>query len=121
MNLEQPGVTPMKPGSATFPFFGVQPVLLDEGGKEIVGEGEGALAFSKPWPGIMRTVYNDHPRFETTYFSRYPGYYFTGDGECVRGKDRVTLEQELIVVYQFQVLDGTKTVICGSPVESMTC
>lgn len=75
-----PGVTPMKPGSATFPFFGVQPVLLDEGGKEINGEGEGALAFSKPWPGIMRTVYNDHQRFETTYFSRFPGYYFTGDG-----------------------------------------
>lgn len=76
-----PGVTPMKPGSATFPFFGVQPVLLDEGGKEIVGEGEGALAFARPWPGIMRTVYNDHARFETTYFSRYPGYYFTGDGK----------------------------------------
>lgn len=75
-----PGVTPMKPGSACFPFFGVQPVLLDESGKEIEGEGEGALAFAKPWPGIMRTVYNDHARFESTYFSRFPGFYFTGDG-----------------------------------------
>lgn len=75
-----PGVTPMKPGSATFPFFGVVPALLDDSGKEIEGEGEGALVFSKPWPGIMRTVYNDQQRFESTYFSRFPGYYFTGDG-----------------------------------------
>ncbi|KAG5677026.1 hypothetical protein PVAND_006813 [Polypedilum vanderplanki] len=75
-----PGCTPMKPGSASFPFFGVKPSLLDEGGKEIQGEGEGYLVFSQPWPGMMRTVFNDHPRFESTYFSKFPGYYCTGDG-----------------------------------------
>lgn len=75
-----PGCTPMKPGSASFPFFGVKPLLLDEGGKEIQGEGEGYLVFSQPWPSMMRTVYNDHPRFESTYFSKFPGYYCTGDG-----------------------------------------
>ncbi len=75
-----PGCTPMKPGSASFPFFGVKPHLLDEGGKEIHGEGEGYLVFSQPWPSMMRTVYNDHPRFESTYFSKFPGYYCTGDG-----------------------------------------
>lgn len=75
-----PGVTAMKPGSATFPFFGVEPAILDESGQKIEGEGEGALVFCRPWPGIMRTVYNDHARFESTYFSRFPGYYFTGDG-----------------------------------------
>ncbi|KAK9881623.1 hypothetical protein WA026_016493 [Henosepilachna vigintioctopunctata] len=75
-----PGVTPMKPGSAAFPFFGVQPILLDECGKEIKGEGEGYLVFSKPWPGIMRTLFNNHDRYETTYFTKFPGYYCTGDG-----------------------------------------
>ncbi|XP_059613931.1 acetyl-coenzyme A synthetase [Phlebotomus argentipes] len=75
-----PGATPMKPGSASFPFFGVQPILLDEGGKEIEGEGEGYLVFSRPWPGMMRTLFNNHERFETTYFSKFPGYYCTGDG-----------------------------------------
>ncbi|CAD7083239.1 unnamed protein product [Hermetia illucens] len=75
-----PGATPMKPGSASFPFFGVKPVLLDENGTEIKGEGEGYLAFSQPWPGMMRTLYNNHPRFENTYFSKFPGYYCTGDG-----------------------------------------
>ncbi|KAK7578250.1 hypothetical protein V9T40_010455 [Parthenolecanium corni] len=75
-----PGCTPMKPGSATFPFFGVQPELLDENGEKIIGEGEGYLVFNRPWPGIMRTVYGDHKRFEETYFSRFPGYYCTGDG-----------------------------------------
>ncbi|XP_070499766.1 acetyl-coenzyme A synthetase [Chironomus tepperi] len=81
-----PGCTPMKPGSASFPFFGVKPMLLDEGGKEIQGEGEGYLVFSQPWPGMMRTVYNDHKRFEQTYFSKFPGYYCTGDG-ARRDKD----------------------------------
>jgi acetyl-CoA synthetase len=76
----------MKPGSASFPFFGVKPMLLDEGGKEIQGEGEGYLVFSQPWPGMMRTVYNDHKRFEHTYFSKFPGYYCTGDG-AKRDKD----------------------------------
>ncbi|KAF2906076.1 hypothetical protein ILUMI_00103 [Ignelater luminosus] len=75
-----PGATPMKPGSAAFPFFGVQPVLLDESGREIEGEGEGYLVFKRPWPGIMRTLFNNHDRYETTYFSKFPGYYCTGDG-----------------------------------------
>ncbi|GAB6033029.1 Acetyl-coenzyme A synthetase, cytoplasmic [Chamberlinius hualienensis] len=75
-----PGATPTKPGSATFPFFGVVPSLLDESGKEIEGPGEGYLVFNKPWPGIMRTVYGDHDRFEKIYFSKFPGFYCTGDG-----------------------------------------
>lgn len=75
-----PGATPLKPGSATTPFFGVEPVLLDDQGKEIDGEGEGALVIKRAWPGMMRTIYGDHKRFVDTYFSMYPGYYFTGDG-----------------------------------------
>ncbi|KAJ8979244.1 hypothetical protein NQ317_014608 [Molorchus minor] len=75
-----PGATPMKPGAAAFPFFGVQPVLLDESGREIKGEGEGYLVFSRPWPSLMRTLYNNHDRYETTYFTKFPGYYCTGDG-----------------------------------------
>lgn len=76
-----PGAIPMKPGSASVPFFGVKPILLDENGKEIVGEGEGYLVFNRPWPGMMRSIYNNHDRFESTYFSKFPGYYCTGDGE----------------------------------------
>ena len=76
-----PGVTPLKPGSATNPFFGVQPVLLDDKGKEITGNpAEGNLAIKHPWPSMMRTLYGDHQRFFDTYFSMYKGYYFTGDG-----------------------------------------
>ncbi|KAK0181023.1 hypothetical protein PV327_003345 [Microctonus hyperodae] len=75
-----PGATPMKPGSATFPFFGVLPELLDEDGKIIEGEGEGYLVFRQPWPGMMRTLYANHERFQTTYFDRFHGYYCTGDG-----------------------------------------
>ena len=76
-----PGATPLKPGSATIPFFGVQPVLLDDQGNEIEGNpAEGNLAIKHPWPSMMRTVYGDHERFVQTYFSSYPGYYFTGDG-----------------------------------------
>ncbi|XP_013138023.1 PREDICTED: acetyl-coenzyme A synthetase [Papilio polytes] len=75
-----PGATPMKPGAAGFPFFGVQPTLLDENGKEIEGPGEGYLVFSRPWPGIMRTLFADHDRYEKVYFSKFPGYYCTGDG-----------------------------------------
>merc|ERR1719239_1212073 len=75
-----PGCTPAKPGSACFPFFGVVPHILDEEGKEVKGEGEGYIVFSRPWPGIMRTVYGDQDRFEKTYFSRFPGYYMSGDG-----------------------------------------
>ena len=76
-----PGVTPLKPGSATHPFFGVQPVLLDDQGREIEGNpAEGNLAIKHPWPSMMRTLYGDHQRFFDTYFSLYKGYYFTGDG-----------------------------------------
>lgn len=64
----------------TFPFFGVKPELLDENGQIIEGEGEGFLVFNRPWPGIMRTLFGNHKRFEETYFSRFPGYYCTGDG-----------------------------------------
>ncbi|MGN7439285.1 MAG: acetate--CoA ligase [Alcanivorax sp.] len=70
----------LKPGSATRPFFGAQPVLLDENHKEIEGPGEGALCFKDSWPGQMRGVYNNHERFERRYFADYPGYYFSGDG-----------------------------------------
>jgi len=75
-----PGATPAKPGAACFPFFGVVPEILDEAGKVIEGEGEGFIVFKQPWPGIMRTVYNDQQRFEDTYFSKFPGYYMSGDG-----------------------------------------
>lgn len=75
-----PGATPMKPGSATFPFFGVLPELLDEDGTIIEGEGEGYLVFRRPWPGMMRTLYGNHERFQSTYFSKFNGFYCTGDG-----------------------------------------
>lgn len=75
-----PGATALKPGSATKPFFGVQPVLLDGDGKEIEGPAEGSLAIKASWPSQIRTVYGDHKRLVDTYFSTYPGYYFTGDG-----------------------------------------
>jgi acetyl-CoA synthetase len=75
-----PGATPLKPGSATTPFFGVVPAILDAEGKELEGACEGSLVIKQPWPGQMRTVYGDHQRFKDTYFSTYPGYYFTGDG-----------------------------------------
>ncbi len=76
-----PGATPLKPGSASWPFFGVQPVLLDDQGNEIDGNpAQGNLAIKHPWPSMMRTVYGDHKRFYDTYFAMYKGYYFTGDG-----------------------------------------
>ena len=76
-----PGATPLKPGSAMQPFFGVQPVLLDDQGNEIEGNpAEGNLAIKHPWPSMMRTVYGDHKRFYETYFAMFKGYYFTGDG-----------------------------------------
>ena len=83
-----PGATPLKPGSATFPFFGVKPIILDpQTGEEIQGNGvSGVLAIEEPWPGQMRTIYGDHKRFEDTYFDQYKGYYFTGDG-CRRDED----------------------------------
>ena len=76
-----PGATPLKPGSATLPFFGVQPVLLTDDGEEIDGNSvRGLLALKSSWPGQMRTIYGDHNRFFDTYFSQFSGYYFTGDG-----------------------------------------
>ncbi len=76
-----PAATPLKPGSATFPFFGIEPVILDEEGNEVEGNpATGYLCIKTAWPGIMRTVYGDHERFLDTYFRRFPGYYMTGDG-----------------------------------------
>ncbi|MGS2718801.1 acetate--CoA ligase [Eionea flava] len=75
-----PGATALKPGSATLPFFGVQPALLDENAQEIEGEGAGSLVIKASWPSQIRSVYGDHQRLIDTYFTTYPGYYFTGDG-----------------------------------------
>ena len=76
-----PAATPLKPGSATFPFFAIEPVILDEEGNEVEGNpATGYLCIKTAWPGIMRTVYGDHERFLDTYFRRFPGYYMTGDG-----------------------------------------
>ncbi len=83
-----PGATPTKPGSATLPFFGVKPVLLDATSGDIIPdvEAEGVLAIADSWPGQMRTIYGDHERFEKTYFADYEGYFFSGDG-CRRDAD----------------------------------
>ncbi len=81
-----PGATPLKPGSATRPFFGIKPVLVDADGAVLEGPTEGNLCIADSWPGQMRTVYGDHERFIQTYFSSYPGKYFTGDG-CRRDGD----------------------------------
>ncbi len=81
-----PGAHDLKPGSATKPFFGIQPALLDADGNELQGPAEGNLVIKDSWPGQMRTVYGDHQRFVDTYFSTYKGYYFTGDG-CRRDED----------------------------------
>lgn len=75
-----PGATTLKPGSATRPFFGVVPELMDEQGNILEGATSGNLVISRPWPGMMRSVYGNHERFKETYFATYPGYYFTGDG-----------------------------------------
>ena len=80
------GAIDLKPGSATLPFFGVQPLLVDAEGKVLEGETEGNLCIADAWPGMMRTVYGDHERFVQTYFSTYKGLYFTGDG-CRRDAD----------------------------------
>jgi acetyl-CoA synthetase len=81
-----PGATPLKPGSATLPFFGVIPQIVDADGKVLEGAATGNLCIADSWPGQMRTVYGDHQRFVDTYFSAYPGKYFTGDG-CRRDAD----------------------------------
>lgn len=81
-----PGATDLKPGSATLPFFGINPKIVDNEGKLLEGECEGILVFDYPWPSQARTLYGDHQRFIDTYFSSYPGYYFAGDG-AKRDKD----------------------------------
>jgi len=81
-----PGATALKPGSATLPFFGVCPIVVDNEGKELEGATEGNLCIAQSWPGQMRTVYGDHERFVQTYFTTYKGNYFTGDG-CRRDED----------------------------------
>ena len=81
-----PGATKLKPGSATRPFFGCQPALVDDKGTILKGEASGNLVILDSWPGQMRTIYGDHDRFVQTYFSAYKGTYFTGDG-CRRDKD----------------------------------
>ncbi len=82
-----PGAIAPKPGSATLPFFGVEPVIVDEDGQRLEGNGvAGNLCLARPWPGMARTIYGDHARFRETYFSRFPGLYFTGDG-CRRDED----------------------------------
>ena len=82
-----PGATALKPGSATKPFFGVEPAVLDpQSGERLEGAAEGVLCVARSWPGQMRTVWGDHQRFEDTYFQQYPGHYFTGDG-CRRDED----------------------------------
>jgi acetyl-CoA synthetase len=81
-----PGATDEKPGSATKPYFGIRPLLVDDKGVELKGEASGNLCIADSWPGQMRTIYGDHDRFEKTYFSTYPGTYFTGDG-CRRDRD----------------------------------
>ena len=82
-----PGATPTKPGSATLPLPGIEPLLVDDEGREIEGDGvSGNLCMRRPWPGQARTIYGDHDRFRETYFSQFPGRYFTGDG-CDRDED----------------------------------
>jgi acetyl-CoA synthetase len=81
-----PGAIPQKPGSATLPFFGVEPTVVDDQGKVLEGACSGNLCISRPWPGIMRGVFGDPDRFRKTYFSTFPGRYFTGDG-CRRDED----------------------------------
>jgi len=81
-----PGATALKPGSASLPFFGVEPVIVDNDGKVLTGAGEGNLCIAASWPGQMRTVFGDHDRFKKTYFSTFKGKYFTGDG-CRRDED----------------------------------
>ncbi|MBF0589500.1 MAG: acetate--CoA ligase, partial [Magnetococcales bacterium] len=81
-----PGAVPTKPGSATLPFFGIKPQIVDEQGNDLEGAASGILTITGSWPGQMRTVYGDHQRFYDTYFSRFPGRYFPGDG-CRRDED----------------------------------
>jgi acetyl-CoA synthetase len=81
-----PGAIPQKPGSASKPFFGIQPKIVNKAGEEQTGATEGILVMEDSWPGQMRSVYQNHERFQDTYFSQYPGHYYTGDG-CRRDED----------------------------------
>jgi len=90
-----PGAIDQKPGSATLPFFGVEPTIVDDQGNVLKGACTGNLCISRPWPGIMRGVYGDADRFFKTYFSTFPGRYFTGDG-CRRDEGSASLRDELI-------------------------
>src|SRR5690606_21141014 len=81
-----PGITPTKPGSATLPFFGVEPEVVDESGRKVKKGTGGKLIIKQPWPSMLRTLYGDDKRFKETYWSDYPGYYFTGDG-CRQDED----------------------------------
>jgi acetyl-CoA synthetase len=81
-----PGAIPQKPGSASKPFFGIQPKIVNKAGEEQTGATEGILVMEDSWPGQMRSVYQNHERFQNTYFSQYPGHYYTGDG-CRRDED----------------------------------
>lgn len=81
-----PGATPLKPGSATLPFFGIKPVVVDQQGKILEGACEGNLCIAESWPGMLRTLWGNHDRFKQGYFAMYPGMYFTGDG-CRRDED----------------------------------
>lgn len=80
MITSYPGSTPMKPGSAVLPFYGVVPAVLDKDGKQLEGEAEGQLVFKQPWPGIARTIDGRHDFYEQTYFNKFEGNYWTGDG-----------------------------------------
>lgn len=91
-----PGCTPMKPGSATFPFFGVVPAIVNNEGKELEGPAVGQLVFKRPWPSIARTVDGNHERFEMTYFHKFRGYFCTGDG--------ITSENNCLHYYSQQLL-----------------
>ena len=82
----QTGAIELKPGSASKPFYGIKPIIVDKNGKELEGACEGMLCIAQSWPGQMRTVYGDHNRFIDTYFSQFDGKYFTGDG-CKRDAD----------------------------------
>ena len=93
-------VTKLKPAHATLPLPGIQPALMDENGKEIMNPGEGRLTIKFPWPSMARTIYGDHQRFRDTYFSTFPGKYFTGDG-CKRddeGYYRITGRVDDIII-----------------------
>lgn len=120
-----PGATPLKPGSATFPFFGVEPAVVDENGKELDGPAAGHLVFKSPWPGMMRTIDGDHDRFEITYFSTFPGYYATGDRKYCTSNSRISQTSLTNYVLSFlsplKMFNEMMMVIIGYWAEQMIC